>query len=77
MDHINIVKFYKQLETANNYYMFQEYCDGDTLTNMLKKRITLPEEEALQVLKQILNGFVYLCKNGIIHRDIKPDNILI
>jgi calcium-dependent protein kinase len=43
---------------------------------LLDRKKKLPESEALKVLQDILNGFLELLKNGVIHRDLKPPNIL-
>jgi serine/threonine-protein kinase ULK2 len=42
----------------------------------LQKKVRLNENEAITILKHILNGFLELIKRGIVHRDLKPDNIL-
>lgn len=72
-----VVDLIDVLETSNNYYIIQEYCDGGDLRSVLKKRKCLPESEAVGVLKDLLTGFMELLNNGIIHRDLKPENILI
>ena len=77
LDSDYIVKLIDVLETKNNYYIVQEYCDQGDFRNYLKKKIFLEEKEAKQVLVQILSGFLELLKHGIIHRDLKPENILI
>ncbi|CAD8163035.1 unnamed protein product [Paramecium octaurelia] len=73
----NIVQLLDVMETNNNYYIVQEYCDGGDFDELLKKRKLLPEKEAIKFLVDVLNGFTQLIKNGIIHRDLKPANILI
>jgi serine/threonine protein kinase len=72
-----IVSLYGVLETSNNYYIIQEYCDSGDLRGLLKKGKTLKEDKALLILKDILEGFVELLSHGVIHRDLKPENILI
>ncbi|EAS05834.2 Serine/Threonine kinase domain protein (macronuclear) [Tetrahymena thermophila SB210] len=72
-----VVDLIDVLETSNNYYIIQEYCDGGDFRSELKKRKNLSEQESLNVMKDLLNGFMDLLKNGIIHRDLKPENILI
>ncbi len=53
-----------------------EYCE-DSLTRVIKRRGRLPESEAIDVLRQVLNGYEHMHALKIIHRDLKPDNILI
>lgn len=45
-----IVQLYGVLETSNNYYIIQEFCDGGDLRGCLKKKKTLNESESLQIL---------------------------
>ena len=73
----NIIKCYDVLNTTNNIYLILDYCDGGDLKTYLKKHKRLSEEKALNIVKQILNGYHELYKHGIIHRDIKTENILI
>jgi serine/threonine protein kinase len=79
-----IVALKDVLETANNYYIVQEYCDGGTLRDLMLRQKTVPEKQAVGILAQICQGFIELIKNGVIHRyvihyfrDVKPENILI
>mmetsp|Transcript_6513 Transcript_6513/g.587 ORF Transcript_6513/g.587 Transcript_6513/m.587 type:complete len:117 (+) Transcript_6513:249-599(+) len=71
-----VVELTEVLETSNNYYIIQEFCDGGDFRHIIKKRKFLPESEALEVLKNLLSGFTELLEHGIIHRDLKPENIL-
>lgn len=72
-----IVGFVDILETANNYYVVQEFCNGGDLRVTLKKTKTFPETQAIEYLEQILMGFLELIENSVIHRDMKPENIMI
>jgi serine/threonine-protein kinase ULK/ATG1 len=54
-----------------------EFCNGGTFENLLKNSGALPEKSALNYFSQILEAFKVLNKNNIMHRDLKPDNILI
>lgn len=75
--HPNILKCYDLLESSNNYYMILFYCNGGSLEDMIKRKGRLTEEEALFILKQILNGFAELSRRNIMHRDIKTANIFL
>ncbi|CAD8048740.1 unnamed protein product [Paramecium primaurelia] len=73
----NIVQLLDVMETSNNYYIVQEFCDGGDFDEFLKKKKNLTEKEAIKFLVDVLTGFTQLIKNGIIHRDLKPANILL
>ena len=46
------------METNNNYYIIQEFCEGGDLDNYLEKQKIMPEKEALKFLTDILSGFI-------------------
>ena len=75
--HQNIIRFYEFLETDNNYYLVMEYCKDGDLSSYLKKFGTLEENEAIELFKQILNGYHELYTQKIMHRDLKLSNILL
>ncbi|CAD8069354.1 unnamed protein product [Paramecium sonneborni] len=72
----NIIKLYDIKKTANNIYLIMEYCNEGDLSQYIKQKKFLLEEEAVDYLLQILNGFKTLVKNKIMHRDFKLANIL-
>ena len=76
IDHPNVIKFIEILRTSNNFYLIYEYCNGGDLEHLLKRRKLLPEKEALEILKQILSAFKVLMSRNILHRDLKPGNII-
>lgn len=77
LSHPNIVNLYEVLHTTNHTYIIQEYCNQQDLRKLLSQKISFSEEEAIIIFKQILEGFKELLKHRIIHRDMKPANILI
>ena len=73
----NIVKIFETYETKKHICIVMEYiCAGDLLT-YIKKRSKLTEPVAKFIFKQIILGLKHIHDNGIIHRDIKLDNILL
>ena len=74
IDHPNILKFYKAIKKEGKVYLVLEYCNGGDLSKYIS---TGNNENDLKYLKQILNGLDFLFKNNVLHRDIKPQNILI
>lgn len=77
MDHQNIVQVYDVGEYNHRPYIVMEYVHGKTLKQLLQKRIALPIDEALDIMKQLTSALVHAHQNSIIHRDIKPHNVLI
>lgn len=75
VNHPNIIKLYDYKFDQNKLFLITEYCNGGNLSDWIKKDKS--PDEILSVIKQILQGFQYLKDNRIIHRDIKPQNILI
>jgi len=71
----NIVKYYDVIQIRNTVYIIMELCTEGSLTSLLVKPIK--EEYSKYYFKQILNGLLELNKLRIVHKDIKPDNILI
>ncbi|MBW2344678.1 MAG: serine/threonine protein kinase, partial [Deltaproteobacteria bacterium] len=76
LKHDNIVRIYEVIEKEGNLFLVMEYVDGDTLDSILKNRGVLPEKEALSITKGILKGLNYTHSKGVIHKDIKPSNII-
>jgi len=58
-------------------YIVYEFVDGMTLTDMLEERGRLPEREALAVIRAMSEALDCLAAAGLVHRDVKPDNILV
>ena len=74
LNHPNILKIYDVVNTKDNTYLILEYCNGGDLQSYIKKKYTKYD---LLYLKEILIAIEELYKNNILHRDIKPQNILI
>ncbi|QWQ39449.1 Stk1 family PASTA domain-containing Ser/Thr kinase [Gemella sp. zg-570] len=74
--HNNIVSIYDVENEDNFYYLILEYVEGMTLKDYMVKNPNIPLDTAIHIMKQIAEGLSHAHKNGIIHRDIKPQNIL-
>jgi serine/threonine-protein kinase len=72
-----IPNLYAYFSEAGQFYLVQEYIDGDTLTKRVEQRGRLPENEVEQILVSLLPVLDYVHSRHIVHRDIKPDNIII
>ena len=73
----NIIEVYDIYTTKNNTYIITEFCDGGDLSKLISSRRGLPEKEAVDFLRQIVDGYSEISSNRIIHRDLKPANILL
>lgn len=67
--------YYSAQDAVFNLVM--EYCEGGTLAALLRRRGTLSTAEIARALSDVLAGLAYLHKHSIIHRDIKPNNVLL
>ena len=75
--HPNIVNVYDVGEEAGLYYFVMELVEGITLKHYIEKKIRLTVKEAVSIAIQVAMGIEAAHNNGIIHRDIKPQNIMI
>lgn len=73
--HPNIVRIYNYQEYKDTYFIVNEYQKGQTLKDYLAFKSYLPLKEACQIMIQILDALSFMHQKGIIHRDIKPQNI--
>jgi eukaryotic-like serine/threonine-protein kinase len=77
LSHPNIVGIYDVGEEEGVYYIVMEYVNGQTLKEFIKKHQRLEFNETLKIIHQISMALEHAHKNGVVHRDIKPHNILI
>jgi eukaryotic-like serine/threonine-protein kinase len=77
LSHPNIVQGYDAGEAGGQYYFAMEFVDGTTVGEMLKDSRPIPEQQALDIAIQISKALEHAEENSLIHRDIKPDNIMI
>ncbi|MBR2808609.1 MAG: protein kinase [Erysipelotrichaceae bacterium] len=77
LSHPNIVDIYDIREEDNNYYIVMEYIKGPTLKKLIAKRGALGERESVFLMKQLCKAVAAAHEKGIIHRDIKSQNIII
>lgn len=77
LTHPNIVNIYDTGIEGDIYYIVMEYVKGETLKNYIKRKGRLSEQEALRISKQVGEALKHAHTNNIVHRDIKPHNILL
>lgn len=77
LNHPNIVSVYDAGVHEEYCYIAMEYIDGDTLDSHCHKDRLLPVERAVSIIFTISNALAYAHQRGVIHRDVKPSNIMI
>jgi Protein kinase domain/zinc-ribbon domain/Gram-negative bacterial TonB protein C-terminal/PEGA domain len=76
LEHPNIIPIYRVGRSGRAIYFVMKFLRGKSLSAVLAARHTLPPGEIRQVLVQVARALAYAHKSGIVHRDIKPDNIM-
>ena len=77
LSHPNIVEVYDVEEEKGQHYIVMEYIEGKTLKQLLQKRGSLTLSEVIDIMLQLTDGLAHAHDAYIIHRDIKPQNIMI
>src|SRR6476659_2849292 len=77
LSHPNIVSIYDRGEAEGSYYIAMEYLDGRSLKELIVSRGPAPITVAVEYARQILQALRFAHRHGIVHRDIKPHNVLV
>merc|ERR1711892_1266846 len=72
----NIIQLIEFFEEAENFYLVFEKINGGPLLKHIQERVSFTEEEASRIIKDLAEAIRHLHRQGIAHRDIKPDNVL-
>jgi eukaryotic-like serine/threonine-protein kinase len=77
LSHRNVVQIYDSGEADGRPYIVMEYVEGETLADLLARRGRLPAWEAVELALQVCAGLDHAHRAGLVHRDIKPRNLLL
>src|SRR5262245_14716197 len=77
LDHPNVVKAIDYCGAPPSPFLVMEYVDGESLGQRMERAGAYPEAEAVRIIGQVCEGLQRAHKQGLVHRDVKPDNILV
>lgn len=77
LEHPNIVRIYDLGEEHDQLFLILHFIDGETLEKRLRTKGKLSEEETVQIFLKVLAGLSHVHRNGLVHRDLKPQNIML
>ncbi|MFN3763707.1 MAG: serine/threonine-protein kinase, partial [Anaerolineae bacterium] len=77
LSHPNLVRVSDFFEEGGNAYLVMEFVEGESLASLIARRGPIPEAQVLAWADQLLDALAYCHAQGVIHRDIKPQNIII
>lgn len=76
LKHKNIVKYRHSYSYDNKFYMVMDYAEGGELAQLIAEKNWLTEKEAKKIFSQIVEAVSFIHNRNVIHRDLKPNNIL-
>jgi serine/threonine protein kinase len=77
LDHPNVVKAIEYCGTGPTPFLVMEFVDGESLGQRIERDGAIPEEAAIRIVAQVCQGLHRAHKHHLIHRDVKPDNIMV
>lgn len=77
VNHPNVVQVYDWGESEDTYYMVMEYVRGKNLRQILAENGSLAPRQACEVISQVLGALAAAHDQGLVHRDVKPENVLV
>jgi serine/threonine protein kinase len=77
LSHQNLIQVYDVGREKDSYYFSMEFVDGETIEQMVDRDGPMPVDRALEIIIQVLRAITYIARHKIVHRDIKPGNIML
>ncbi|MGH7718395.1 MAG: protein kinase domain-containing protein, partial [Gemmatimonadaceae bacterium] len=77
LSHPNVVSVYRADEAAGHPFFVMAFVEGESLAERVRARGPLPPHEAVRILREVAWALAYAHSRGVVHRDVKPENIMI
>ncbi|MGA8295626.1 MAG: Stk1 family PASTA domain-containing Ser/Thr kinase, partial [Acidimicrobiales bacterium] len=77
LSHPNIVPIFDWGEAESTYFIVMEYVDGEALSSIIRTQSPIPGAQAASIASDIAKALAYAHRHGVVHRDVKPGNVLI
>ncbi|ELP85951.1 serine/threonine protein kinase cds1, putative [Entamoeba invadens IP1] len=77
LEHNNIVRFFDCIKTQIFVFLVMEFVEGQTLANYLNQHKSMTEKQVQIIMRQVFDVLTYLHKKGVVHRDIKLENVML
>jgi CRP-like cAMP-binding protein len=77
LEHENIARLLGHFPAFRTEFIVMEFCEGSTLADLLSKHGAFPEDQAKRVLGQLASALQFVHEHGVVHRDIKPGNMML
>jgi serine/threonine protein kinase len=77
LKHENILPLYDSFAAFNTFFIVMEFCEGGAMSQLIKSHSPLTQAQARPILGQLAKGVAYAHSRGVVHRDLKPMNVLL
>ncbi|XP_070855059.1 testis-specific serine/threonine-protein kinase 3 isoform X2 [Drosophila suzukii] len=77
LHHDNLITFYQSIETSHRVYLIMQLAENGTLLDYVRERKFLDEPQSRTLFKQLVSAVEYIHSKGVVHRDIKCENLLL
>ncbi|XP_055598776.1 testis-specific serine/threonine-protein kinase 3-like [Uranotaenia lowii] len=76
LKHVNLIRFYECIETTMRFYIIMQFAENGSLLQLIRREKYISEERAKFFFRQLINAVEYIHGMGVVHRDIKCENIV-